>query len=448
MSDRRPSAFDVPDQGEEPVVWDPQARTFVPVTATQPPARDATTVAATSTISTRRWYVGADAVGKPPPPRLGTPGTGTAPPMHAAPPQAPPAEAAPGPLPLPRPQARPSTPPGAPPLAPKPARRRRRRFPLPRIRRPKLRWIFALIGLAPLLLLLAGWLYGNHLFNQLERVEVGAVLDPIGGGGTNYLIVGSDSRDVVAAAGADDPNVQPGGEAPTGQRSDTLMLLRITPDGSRMMSIPRDLLVTDAGDGTEGRINAAYADGPQNLIRTIQLNLEVPVHRYIEVDFVTFSSLVDALGGITLGPDVVPHPAFDDRSGLNIGAGPVELDGQMALAFVRSRHYTEIIDGQERTDPTGDLGRVQRQQAFLRTVLAEAGSSRNPITLLRIASSLTDGLRIDDRMSMIDALRFAWNMGRLNPASVELPTSPFTTSGGAAVLQMTESAPGALEQFR
>jgi LCP family protein required for cell wall assembly len=459
VSDRRPPSFDVPDQGDEPVVWDPQARTFVPVTQAQAPPPPGP-VAATSAPDKQQWFVGADAVGKAPPPRLGTPGSGTAPPPLApptsvapapappaavaappAPAQAPPAAPPPGaPLPLPRP--------AVPSPQPAPAPARRRRFRLPRLRRPKLRWILALGGLLPLLLLLGGWLYANQLFGRVERVEVGEVLDPIGGDGTNYLIVGSDSRDAVAAAGADDPNVQPGGEAPAGQRSDTMLVLRISPDGSKTMSIPRDLFVTDAGDGTEGRINGSYADGPANLIRTIQLNLQIPIHRYIEVDFVTFSSLVDALGGITLGPDIVPHPATDERSGLNIGAGPVELDGRMALAFVRSRNYTETIDGRQVTDPTADLGRVVRQQAFLRTVLAEAGESRNPLTLLRIARSVTGGLRIDDRMSMIDAVRFAWNMGRLSPETVELPTFGFRTSGGASVLGLAENAPQVLDQFR
>jgi LCP family protein required for cell wall assembly len=420
VADRRPPSFNVPDQGDAPVVWDPKTRAFVPAVdavPADPPKEDG------------KWFVGADAIGKAPPPRK----TAVAVPVAKVPsPPKPAAKSAPEPAPAP-----------APAVAPKPRRR------WPRLRRPKLRWVIAIVGLTPLLLLLGGWLYANHLFGQVKRVPVAEVLDPIGGGGTNYLIVGSDSREAVAEAGAADPNVQPGGEAPAGQRSDTMLVLRITPEGSRTMSIPRDLFVTDAGSGQEGRINGTYRAGPDNLIRTIQQTLGIPIHRYIEVDFVTFSSLVDALGGITLGPDIVPNPAVDPNSGLNIGPGPVELDGQMALAFVRSRHYTEIINGEEVTDPTGDLGRVNRQQAFLRTVLADAGASRNPITLLRIGSSVTDGLRIDDRMSLVDAVRFAWNMGRLQPESVVLPTFPFRTSGGAAVLGLDEeSAPAALDRFR
>lgn len=298
----------------------------------------------------------------------------------------------------------------------------------------------------PLLLLLVGWWYANQQFGKLEKVPVASVLDPIGGGGTNFLIVGSDSRDVVAEAGATDPHVQPAGDLTAGERSDTMLILRIEPDGAKIMSIPRDLFVTIADTGEEGRINGAYRGGPENLIRTVQQNLGIPVHRYVEVDFVTFSSLVDALGGITLGPEVIPCAATDPSSGLVLPTGgPVELDGQTALAFVRSRHY-EDCNG---LDATGDLGRVQRQQAFLRAVLSEAGSSRNPITLLRVASSVTDGLRIDDRMSLVDAIRFAWNMGRIDPEPVVLPTTPFRTSGGAAVLGLVEGeSDAALDNLR
>jgi LCP family protein required for cell wall assembly len=215
------------------------------------------------------------------------------------------------------------------------------------------------------------------------------------------------------------------------------------------MSIPRDLFVT-LPDGGEGRINGAFNDGPSALIDTIETNLDIPIHRYVEVDFVTFGSLVDALGGVTLSQEMLPCTAYDPASGLvPIGPGPVTVDGQTALAWVRARHYVEVCDGVERADPTGDLGRVQRQQQFLSTVLAEAGASRNPITLLRIGNALTEGLRIDDDMTMLQAMRFAWDMGKLDPVSVELPTFPFRTSGGAAVLGLDEElAPAALDQFR
>jgi LCP family protein required for cell wall assembly len=211
------------------------------------------------------------------------------------------------------------------------------------------------------------------------------------------------------------------------------------------MSIPRDLYVPIADTGGSQKINAAYNGGPSRLVRTVQDSLGVPVHHYLEVDFVSFAKLVDSLGGITIG---FMHPAFDRSSGLDVRqAGTVELDGPQALGFVRSRHYVEIIDGQERPDPRGDLGRVLRQQQFLRAVFGELGSTKNPITLARAAGSAAGGLRIDDTMSLFDAIRFAWRLRALEPAPVELPTRLGSNEAGS-VLFLEPGADAALEKFR
>ena len=82
-------------------------------------------------------------------------------------------------------------------------------------------------------------------------------------------------------------------------------------------------------------------------------------------------------------------------------------------------------------------------------MMSEAGGSRNPIEVARIASALSGGLRIDDSMGFLDALRFANRMRSLDPESVEIPTYPFTTSGGAAVLGLVEpDAQAVLDRFR
>ncbi len=304
--------------------------------------------------------------------------------------------------------------------------------------------MLAIAVLVPVVFAALALVWANWKFNQIERVEVSDLLDA-GGPGTNYLIVGSDSREGV------DPNAPNAGAivgegAPGGQRADTMLILRTQGDAATMLSIPRDLFVTIAETGDEARINAAYNGGPRRLIPTIRDNLGIPIHRYVEVDFVTFAGLVDAVGGVTIE---FPHPAFDENSGLNVtAAGPIELDGTQALAYVRSRHYTEVIDGDTRTDPTGDHGRVQRQQQFLRAVLGKAGASRNPITLMRVGTSVVGGLRVDDGMGFWDALRFAWRMGKLDPVSTVLPTEGFRTDSGAAVLRLGDGADAVLAQFR
>src|SRR5438128_3182952 len=190
MSDRPP--FDLPDQDADPVEWDPASRSFVPRAAAGPD-RDQ-----------RQFYVGAEHAGQGPP---------TAAPSrpHVEP-------AAPGPL--------------APPTAPRPRKESRR---WPKLRRPKLRWILLLTGLLPLLLIVVGLVYADYKFRQVHRVPVGSLLDS-GGSAENILIVGSDTRANV------DPNTPNAGgilgdatdRPPSGQRSDTIMVLRLQGGTSRM----------------------------------------------------------------------------------------------------------------------------------------------------------------------------------------------------------------------
>lgn len=300
-------------------------------------------------------------------------------------------------------------------------------------RRGPLRVALGFLGLAVVVALLAvelGWFYADFQWGKVERVDVDVEGDSAlagDSGGTNYLLVGTDSR----------PGVE-------GNRSDTMLVLRTGDGPAKTMSIPRDLLVQIPGrDGTElHRINAAYNDGPVSLIRTVQESVGIPIDRYIEINFESFGELIDALGGVTID---FPNPAFDTKSGLDVKeSGPVRLDGDQALAYVRSRTYTEVIDGTEVTDPTADLGRVQRQQVFLRAVLAEAGASKDPFTLDTIGRSLIGGLRVDNHMELTDALRFAWAMGSLDPQPTTLPTN----NVGAALELREPDATAVLEDFR
>jgi LCP family protein required for cell wall assembly len=292
-------------------------------------------------------------------------------------------------------------------------------------------------------LLLGGLLYAQRVYDRIEKIPLADVLSS-GGDGTNYLIVGSDSRNVedLVDAGLDPAGFTEGG----GQRSDTILLLRFEGREAKMMSIPRDLYVPIAETDGSSKINASYNGGPRRLILTIQESLGVPIHHYMEVDFVSFAKLVDSLGGITID---FPHPAFDTQSGLDITeAGPNHLDGPAALSFVRSRHYVEVIDGQEVPDPTADLGRVERQQQFLTAVFAELGSSKNPVTLARSASSTTGGLRIDDTLGLFEAIRLAWRLRSLDPTTVVLPTEIGRNESGSVLFLVEPGAQESLDQFR
>jgi len=281
---------------------------------------------------------------------------------------------------------------------------------------------------------IGGWVWANRVFDRIEKVDVGTALGH-GGSGTNYLLVGADNGPDSEAR-----------EGISGMRSDTIMILNIDGSRARMLSLNRDLWLKNPATGEMGRINATYRQGPENLIRAITDNYGIPIDRYIEIDFSSFAGLVDAFGGIDIPFE---HPAFDVASGLDVReTGLVHLDGDQALAYVRSRHYVEVIDGEEVPDLTSDLGRVQRQQVFLRAIMAKNGDTKNPVKLLRAASKMSGGLRIDHRMTMLDAARFAWRMGKLNPETVVLPVEFRRTSGGASVLELGEGAEAILATFR
>jgi LCP family protein required for cell wall assembly len=299
----------------------------------------------------------------------------------------------------------------------------------------------------PVLLLLAalgGWLFVRSAYDKVEKIPLADVLSPAGVG-VNYLIVGSDTRDpkALADAGLNPGAFQDGG----GQRSDTMLLLRFVNGQATMMSIPRDLYIPIAETGGSAKVNSAYGGGgPRRLILTLEQSLKVPIHHYMEVDFVSFAGLVNSLGGITID---FPNPAYDTNTGLNVTTpGPNHLDGPQALAYVRSRHFVEVINGHKREDPTSDLGRVQRQQQFLKAVFGKLGSSHNPLTLARAGASASSGLRVDDTLGLTDALRLAWRLRSLNPTTVVLPTRLGSNRAGSVLFLVDPAAEAALAQFR
>jgi len=314
----------------------------------------------------------------------------------------------------------------------------------------RFRWRRVLVALAVLLVvgLVGSYLYARSIFNRIDRVEVSQSLTS-SSSGTNYLIVGSDSRANVQGEGDAGFN---GAEAPAGERADTMMLLHLEGGKAQMLSIPRDLYLPIAGTDGSSKINAAYnvdlGGGPTRLVDTITEGLDIPIDRYMEVDFVSFAGLVDGLGGITIE---FPHPAQDTESGLFVPeTGPVELDGEQALAYVRSRHYQELIDGQWVEDPTADLGRMERQRAFLTQVIGKLSDTRNPFSLAGAAGDMATGLRIDDEMSMFDAIRLGWGMRGKTPEALDINdalSGDRNESGAVLILDEAAAAP-VLDQVR
>ncbi|MEY4338408.1 MAG: hypothetical protein RLZ14_258 [Actinomycetota bacterium] len=283
----------------------------------------------------------------------------------------------------------------------------------------------------------------RRTIDTVERVpKVAEVLSAASQTVDNYLLVGSDSR----AEG--DPNTGESGGV-SGNRSDTIMVLRYdrASGSAALLSIPRDLYVNVPGHDSKRRINSAYNDGPDVLVQTVQQELGLPVHHYVEIDFVGFTRLVQALGGIQVCFD---YATRDLNTGLNIIApGCYVLDGNQALAYARSRHYEELRDGEWREDPTSDLGRSKRQRQFvnasLQTALARVKS--NPFHAGGLVASIGSALRIDEHLDPIEAgssLRSAVDSGL---QAFALPVVPLTVDGNA-VLELGDGADAVLAFFR
>ncbi|HKY65477.1 MAG TPA: LCP family protein, partial [Acidimicrobiales bacterium] len=286
--------------------------------------------------------------------------------------------------------------------------------------------------------------YGWARWRSVDRVGLDTDAVPAGEP-VNFLLVGSDSR---AREGAAEQ------EAVEGQRTDTIMVLRLDPAAEEVsvLSFPRDLWVPIAGRGESARINTAY-DAPgrqQVLVDTIREDFGIEINHWIEVDFEGFRQLVDAIGGVTLYFD----RALRDRgSGLYVEQlGCVTLDGDAALAYARSRkaeYHTE--DGWVR-DPQSDLSRIVRQQTLmteaLHTALAEAD---DPVRLNELVDIAAANVTIDDELTLGDVRELADRLGSLDDdalRTVSLPVLPRPGDEGSTLVVDEEAAAPVVAEFR
>ncbi len=291
--------------------------------------------------------------------------------------------------------------------------------------------------------------YGWWRWSQVGRADLALAAET--GGPQNFLIVGSDSRAVVDADEADaDGLLGTDDDETSGQRSDTIMLVRVDPEAHTvdMVSFPRDLWVEIPGTDGHERINTAYAldGGPQRLVDTIKANFDIDVNHYVEVDFRSFKGVVDAVGGV---PMYFDRKMRDTSSGLVIdNPGCVTLDGEQALAFSRARHlkYFDTNRGMWVDDPTADLGRISRQQEFIRKMLDRAAAATKGFDLKAvndIVGSTADNVTIDSGLELADFMGLAKEFRSFSGDQIRtysLPVEPYSTAGGAAVLKMERSA--------
>ncbi len=234
----------------------------------------------------------------------------------------------------------------------------------------------------------------------------------------NILVMGSDTRE-----GQGDDF----GSVVTGARSDTTLLVHLPADRktATVVSIPRDTVVdipeckTESGSSPAQttRFNAAFSiGGPGCTIKTVESLTDVFIDHFAVVDFRGFQGMVDALGGI----DVCLNEAvYEKKSRLDLPAGISTVRGDQALAFVRARY---IGNG-------SDISRIDRQQAFMSSVVEKARSSGtllNPVKLVRFLDAATKSVTTDPQLASLNALRkLAEQVRSIPPKDITFVTTPW-----------------------
>jgi LCP family protein required for cell wall assembly len=271
----------------------------------------------------------------------------------------------------------------------------------------------------------------------------------------NYLVVGSDTREGLSRA--EIKRLKVGGtEVAAGKRSDTMLLIHISKkrDKAAIISIPRDsyALIPEHTNSqgkvipaTHSKINSAFNwGGAPLLIDTFEQMSGLRIDHYIEVNFVGFVRMVDALGGV----EICTKKDIDDpKSHLVLPAGRHILDGVDSLKYVRTRQF----------DGLGDLGRMKRQQEFAGAMLRKATSAGvllNPVTMLDFVNSALDSVVTDKDLSQGDLLTLGKQLRNLSASSVRTLTIPlkyynYSKNGvSAAVLWDPVLAPELFERIK
>lgn len=273
----------------------------------------------------------------------------------------------------------------------------------------------------------------------------------------NFLLTGSDN-----GACPDKGDGTAGGigdRESFGERSDTIMVLRVDPtiNDVAVLSFPRDLWVNIAGTTRQARINSAFdSKDPNRLIRTIDDNFGVPIDHYVNVNLCAFKEIVDSVGGVKIP---FSYRTKDEKVGFReVGPGCVELRGSQALAYVRSRTGYRYYDEAKQkwlSDPTGDIGRINRQQDFLRRSMQRAldRGTTNPATANALLNVALNRVITDDRLTPRDLLSLAQAMRNLDTSGVSSYTVEWSMRriGGESVLipvTDTESMQAILAVFR
>lgn len=299
-------------------------------------------------------------------------------------------------------------------------------------RHPLLRRLSLIVASVVAVLMVAGGVAGFLIYRHLDgNILAWDVTDAVGTDRPtksaqavdekeplNILVMGSDTREGQGRGFGSDV---------TGARSDTTLLLHLPASRERalVVSIPRDTIVdipeckTETGTSAPQttRFNEAFSTGgPGCTIKTVESLTDVFIDHFVIVDFLGFQDVVSALGGVDV---CLPEAVFDQKSGLDLPAGISTVEGEQALAFVRARY---IGDG-------SDISRIDRQQAFLSSVIEKARSSGtllNPLKLVPFLDAATKSLTTDPELASLNELRkLAQEVRSIPPKDVTFMTTPW-----------------------
>jgi len=289
------------------------------------------------------------------------------------------------------------------------------------------RFILAVTGVASVLTLLVAataWAVTSYVNSSLGRVNAGTSGTPASGP-INILMVGIDTRGGLTHH--QEVALHVGNSIST--NTDTMMLMHIPADHDsiQVVSLPRDSWVDIPGHGMN-KINAAYGiGGPQLMVRTVEHATGLVINDYVEIDFLGFVKVINALGGVSV---CLPYAVDDHYSGLRLSAGRHHVNGTIALEFVRDRHSFAL----------SDLARIKDQQQLLSSALSKAmhiGLIANPIRLQEFLSSVSAAVTVDQGFNLI---RLADELRGIRPSDVTFTTVPLssinyqTPTGELAVL--------------
>jgi LCP family protein required for cell wall assembly len=212
-----------------------------------------------------------------------------------------------------------------------------------------------------------------------------------------------------------------------------------------IVSIPRDLYVENACTGGNSRVNVLIhgckntdVNGPSLLSYTVGQFTGIEVDHFAMFDFDGFERIIDAVGGIEI---CVEYPVYDKQAELSLPAGCTNATGDQALAWVRSRHTLQKINGSWKSIPgAGDLLRNQHQQDVIIELFKELKSFDSPTELTAQIAGLADAFTLDDTLSLAQAVSLAWGMRDIDLGDINrlaIPVRLTRSKSGQSILVST-----------